>query len=72
MHARMAENTSKISLKVIKKLRDLKNASKLRKVTKKGGKSRNATRWSSTHDMLKREVELEPFYEDCNFTRDVL
>ena len=46
---------------IMKKLKNLVPSAKLRKLTPLKPKTRNVTRWSSTHDMLERYLELKQF-----------
>lgn len=53
------------------KLRQLKNASKLRKKNLPGAKVRSV-KWGSTYAMLVRYIELYDNLRSCNFENDVL
>jgi hypothetical protein len=57
---------------LMKQIRNLKNASKLRKKTHLKGLRKNITRWASTHNMLVRYKKLEAYLPQCNFDEDVL
>eukprot|EP00171_Calliarthron_tuberculosum_P014870 IDg14870t1 len=46
---------------IMTKLKTLLLAAKLRSLTHPKAKTRNATRWSSTHDMLTRYVRVREF-----------
>ena len=53
------------------KLRQLKNASKLRKKNLPGAELRSI-KWGSTYAMVVRYIELHDNIRDCNFDNDVL
>jgi hypothetical protein len=56
----------------MKGVRNLKNASKLRKKTHLKGLRKNVTRWASTHKMLFRYKKIEVHLPNCNFDDQVM